>query len=304
MHQTITRYLPNDDAQRIVLHDEIHARPSATLKLPALVVYVAVLNKDVDKAAELAHLQKLPSVELLQPDLIKGNFLQLQCADYKVIWERHTEFTRYTIFQPLPSHAHWGSHLPTLSNDVGTGPDWLRHIPGETISAIHLAMLNEGMNDPDSFYKARQWLGEGTMIGSKMGRGSDNQSHSHLMTNLRIGSDGFERILVLAAPETSENRSGRIAQRLLELETYRIMSLLSLPLAKSLAIELTQSELRLVEINNRLQKKMDKDERLLDDLAALAAEIESITAENNFRLVPESSKIRITFFLSTHRFTF
>jgi uncharacterized membrane-anchored protein len=116
-----------------------------------------------------------------------------------------------------------------------------------------------------------------------MGRASGNQSHSHLMTNLRIGADGFERILVLAAPETSENRSGRIAQRLLELETYRIMSLLSLPVAKNLATQLTHSELRLVEINDRLEKKMDKDELLLDDLTALAAEIESTTAENSFR---------------------
>jgi hypothetical protein len=78
-----------------------------------------------------------------------------------------------------------------------------------------LGVLNEGIDNPDAFYKAKKWLGHGTMIGSKMGRTSDNQSHSHLMTNLKIGADGFERILVLAAAETSENRAGRIAQRLL-----------------------------------------------------------------------------------------
>jgi uncharacterized membrane-anchored protein len=283
MNQTMTRYLPADDVQRMVLHDEIHTRPSATFKLPALISYVAVLNKDVDKASELAHLRLLPSNEDLQLESMKGNFLQLQCPDYKVIWERHTEFTRYTIFQPLPAHAHWGSQLPELTPYVATGTDWLRHIPGKTITAIHLAMLNEGMQDPDAFTKARHWLGEGTVIGSKMGRAPDDQPHSHLMTHLRIGADGFERILVLAAPDTSENRSGRIAQRLLELETYRIMSLLSLPLAKTLAAHLTQSELRLVEINDRLEKKMDQDELLLNDLAALAAEVESTTAENSYR---------------------
>lgn len=209
--------------------------------------------------------------------------MQIQCPGYKVIWERHTEFTRYSIFQSLPPHAQWGSSLPELTPYVATGTEWLRNIPGQTITAIHLTMLNEGMEDPDAFAKARQWLGEGTVIGSKMGRASGSQSHSHLMTHLRIGADGFERILVLAAPDTSENRSGRIAQRLLELETYRIMSLLSLPLAKTLASQLTQSELRLVEINDRLEKKMDKDELLLDDLTALAAEVESTTAENSFR---------------------
>jgi uncharacterized membrane-anchored protein len=242
-----------------------------------------VLNQGLDHAAEWAHLQELPSSVDLKPEMLKSNFLQLPCGDYKVIWERHTEFTRYTIVQPLPAHAHWGSQLPDLAPYVATGPEWLRDIPGQTITAIHLAMFNEGMDDPDAFYKARQWLGEGTVIGSKMGRTSDKQSHSHLMTTLRIDQDGFERMLILASPNTSENRSGRIAQRLLELETYRMMSLLSLPLAKTLAAQLTHSELQLVDINDRLERKTDKDEVLLDHLAGLAAQIESTTAENSFR---------------------
>jgi len=276
-------YLPADDSQRMALHNEIHTRPSATFKLPSLIVYVALLNAGVSMSDERKHLQLLPSHQDLDIEKMKGNFLQLQCQGYKVIWERHTEFTRYTIVQALPSHAGWGSQLPELSSHVATGNDWLSRIPGKTITAIHLAMLNEGMDDDDAFFKAKQWLGEGTVIGSKMGRTADNHSHSHLMTNLRIGSDGFERMLVLASPQTSENRSGRIAQRLLELETYRIMSLLSLPVAKKLSAKLAQTEIQLVEITKRLEKKIDSDEVLLNDLAGLSAEVESITAENSYR---------------------
>lgn len=283
MNHSMTRYLPADDEQRIALHDEIHTRPSATFKLPALIFYVAVLNRDVTQESEWTHLKQLPTHEGLQLDAMKGNFLQLQCPDYRVIWERHTEFTRYSIFQTLPTHAHWGSQLPELTPFIATGTEWLRNIPGVTITAIQLAVMNEGMDDPDAFAKARLWLGEGTVIGSKMGRAANKQPHSHLMTTLRVGADGFERLLVLAPPDTSENRSGRIAQRLLELETYRMMSLLSLPLAKKLAINLTRSEQRLVEINDRIEKKMDQDEVLLHDLASLATEIESTTAEHSFR---------------------
>ena len=276
-------YLPADDTQRMALHNEIHTRPSATFKLPSLIVYVAVLNAGLSMSDECKHLQLLPGHQGLDIEKMKGNFLQLQCQGYKVIWERHTEFTRYTVVQALPSHAGWGSQLPELSSHVATGIDWLSRIPGKTITAIHLAMLNEGMDDDDAFFKAKQWLGEGTVIGSKMGRTADNHSHSHLMTNLRIGSDGFERMLVLASPQTSENRSGRIAQRLLELETYRIMSLLSLPVAKKLGAKLAQTEIQLVEITKRLEKKIDSDEVLLNDLAGLSAEVESITAENSYR---------------------
>lgn len=276
-------YLPADDTQRMVLHNEIHTRPSATFKLPSLIVYVAVLNAGVSPSQECEHLKLLAGHQDLDTERMKGNFLQLQCLGYKVIWERHTEFTRYTIVQALPEHAGWGSQLPELSAHVATGNAWLSSIPGKTITAIHLALLNEGMDDDDAFFKAKSWLGEGAVIGSKMGRTSDNQSHSHLMTNLRIGADGFERILVLASPQTSENRSGRIAQRLLELETYRIMSLLSLPIAKKLSAKLMQTEIQLVDITKRLEKKIDSDELLLNDLASLSAEVESITAENSYR---------------------
>lgn len=283
MSETHHQYLPANDAQRVLLHNEIHTRPSATFSLPSLIVYVAVLNSKVSTSEEFEHLKKLPQTQALLLEQMNGNFLQLQCPGYKVIWERHSEFTRYTIVQPLPANAQWGSDLPAFAELAGTGSDWLRDIPGKTITAIHLGMLNEGMDDPDAFYKAKKWLGLGTLIGSKMGRTANQQSHSHLMTNLRIETDGFERILVLAAPNTSENRAGRILQRLLELETYRIMSLLSLPMAKKLAVKLRETEVQLVDITERLETKKDSDDVLLSELAALAAQIESITAEHSYR---------------------
>ena len=283
MNDQLSKHLPVNDAQRLLLHNEIHTRPSATFKLPALVVYVAVLNANVSTTEEFEHLQQLPQTQPLEFEKMRGNFLQIECTGYKVIWERHSEFTRYTIVQALPPHAQWGSDLPELGEYAATGSDWLKSIPGKTITAIHLGILNEGVDDPDAFYKGKRWLGNGTLIGSKMGRTSDNASHSQLMTNLKIGEDGFERLLVLTVSETSENRAGRIAQRLLELETYRIMSLLSLPIAKQLSVKLRETEVKLVEITNRLEKQNDSDEILMNDLATLAAQVESITAEHSYR---------------------
>ena len=128
-------YLPNSDPQRLALHNEVHTRPSATFQLPALIVYVAVMNSKISIADECQHLRKLKGQEHLNPEQLKGNFLQLQCDHFKIIWERHTEFTRYTIIQPLPQHAHWGSQLPELASHVATGVEWLKGIPGTTITA-------------------------------------------------------------------------------------------------------------------------------------------------------------------------
>ena len=283
MIQASDSYLPPSDSQRLALHNEIHSRPSATFKLPALVIYVAVLNAKVSIADECQHLRLLTGHTHLSVEQMKGNFLQLQCDHFKVIWERHTEFTRYTIIQSLPENAHWGSQLPDLATHVATGVDWLKNIPGKTITAIQLAMLNEGMDDPDSIFKAKQWLGHGTVIGGTLGRTTGDQPHSHLITNLRIGDDGFVRMLVLTSPTTSENRAGRVAQRLLELETYRIMALLSLPIAKQLSSKLFEAEAQLVDITARIEANSDSDEVLLNHLASLAAQVESATAEHSYR---------------------
>lgn len=275
--------LPSDDALRFVLHNEIHTRPSASVGLPALIFYVAVINREVTLQDELKHLQQLPGQSAFSIEKLKTNFCQIQFEAHTLIWERHTEFTRYTIIQNLPGEVIWGQAFPDLSTAVATGSEWLESIPGKTITAIQLVILKEGMDDPRALRHAKLWLGDSSLIGAKMGRTATGHPHSHLMSNLRIDAQGFERVLVLASPETSPNRAGRIAQRILELETYRMMALLSLPVAKSLGSKLAQTEVQLVEITQRLEKKVDADEVLLKDLAGLAVQVESATAEHSYR---------------------
>lgn len=275
--------LPTEDTLRTLLHNEIHTRPSANVNLPALVFYVAVLNANVSVQDELAHLRLLSGQDNLNLEKLKANFFQIQTNAFNLIWERHTEFTRYTLIQNLPSTVVWAEEFPDQSAAMTLAPDWLKGIPGKTITAIQLAMLNQGMDDPDALRHAKLWLGESPLIGAKMGRTANGESHSHLLSTLRIDDQGFERVLVLAAQNTSPSRAGRIAQRILELETYRMMALLSLPVAKSLGAKLTQTEVALVNITNRLEKETDTDEVLLKDLAGLAVQVESATAEHSYR---------------------
>jgi uncharacterized membrane-anchored protein len=166
---------------------------------------------------------------------------------------------------------------------MATGTDWIQGIPGKTITAIQLVMLNQGMEDSDALNHARLWLGNSPLIGAQMGRNANGRPHSHLLSNLRIDAQGFERVLILASPDTSPNRAGRVAQRFLELETYRMMALLSLPVAKSLGAKLTHTETQLVSITHRLEKQIDTDDVLLRDLAGLAVQVESATAEHSYR---------------------
>ena len=116
------------------------------------------------------------------------------------------------------------------------------------------------------------------MIASQLGNG-----HSWALTEFQIGADGFERMLVIAAPCTTETRAGRISQRLLELEIYRLMALRGLPVAKQLAPMLTEAESALADITAQLDNKSASDQQLLDSLVSLAARVERATAQHVFR---------------------
>jgi uncharacterized membrane-anchored protein len=272
--------LPADDPHRQVLHNEVHARPTARIRLPALVVYVAVLNDGVSREQECEHLRRLPGQAELTTAQLAGNFLRLRLDGYTVKWERHTEFTRYSIVQPLPDNAVLGASNPDLLQALAVAPAWLREIPGRTIAAIMLAMVYGDLETPDeTLAKAKVWLGDTPVMASVLGQ----NGHSWAVSDFLLRPDGFERMLVLAPADISATRAGRVSQRLLELETYRLMALRGLPVAKLLGPMLTQSENALADIMASLENKAAADQALLDTLVSLAARVERATAEHVYR---------------------
>lgn len=141
------RVLPPDDAQRRVLHNEVHARPPARIRLPALVVYVAVLNEGITREMEWQHLRQLPGQEDLTLEHLSGNFQRLRFANHTLKWERHTEFTRYSIVQALPDDALIHGNDDALIQSLVVAPAWLASIPGRTVAAIMMAMVHGDVED-------------------------------------------------------------------------------------------------------------------------------------------------------------
>jgi uncharacterized membrane-anchored protein len=276
---TTPNLLPPNDPLRTTLHNEVHARPSARVRLPALITYVAVLNAGISREGECEHLRRLPGQQGLTLESLDSNFLRLRLDGYTVKWERHTEFTRYSIVQTLSEGALLGATEPDLTSGLVVPPGWLCSIPGATVAAIQIALLlGDLTNERALMAQAQHWFGGGTVVASQLGHG-----HSWAATQFRIGADGFERMLVIAPPGTTETRAGRISQRLLELETYRLMALRGLPVAKALAPMLAEAERALADITARLEHKPASDQDLLDTLVSLAARVERATAEHSYR---------------------
>lgn len=74
-------------------------------------------------------------------------------------------------------------------------------------------------------------------------------------------------------------------RRLLEPETYRMMVLLAFPMARSIAPSIAEMDQQLAVINEQINaiRGLDDERRLLGQLSTLAARIEHLRSDTNFR---------------------
>src|SRR5262249_62422338 len=95
-------------------------------------------------------------------------------------------------------------------------------------------------------------------------------------TDFKSDPAGFVRILVVDRGLGPE-RAGAVAQRVIEAETYRTLALLGLAEAQRLAPSVGRIEKRLAELTEEMQRAegLTANHRLLDELTALAAELEA-----------------------------
>jgi uncharacterized membrane-anchored protein len=90
--------------------------------------------------------------------------------------------------------------------------------------------------------------------------------------------------MVLLAGAMSPRRLGRLVQRLLEIETYRMAALLGLPVAREATSILSSAERELAELASAIRSATAEDEpMLLDRLTKLAGQVESQHATTHSR---------------------
>jgi uncharacterized membrane-anchored protein len=211
---------------------------------------------------------------------MQNNFLRLRLPGYSLKWERHSEFTRYSLVQPLPEPALNGVGDDVLLSQLVLPPDWLSSIPGRTLAAVQLMLIHGDLSDhPALMARAQPWFGGHALVASMLGR----NAHSWAVTDFQLRPSGFERMVVFAPDDMTQTRAGRVSQRLLELETYRLLALRGLPVAKELAPMLAQAEGELADITSRLESKSVDDQALLDTLVSLSARVERATATHMYR---------------------
>ena len=273
--------LPPDHPDRVSLAAEVHARPPEPLAAPSRATYVAVRIEGEARAAELAHIAALCRHFGVPPPPDSGTQWAATLGPLRFKWERHGEFSSYTLFAPGLSPTPFAKPAASL---LPAG--WLAEIPGLTVFAAHAklayaAHLSEGSGQLPSAEQLAAHFGANVVIGAGIGDGS-----GLAFTDFMIHGDGFARFLLLDR-EMTERQAGRMLQRLFEIEAYRMMALLALPVARGLWPRLLQIERTLAGLTERIARnehhRAGHDEALLHELMALAAEIENALAGSQAR---------------------
>ena len=265
---------------RVVLHNEIHARPPEAMTAPLAISHVVMLCNAEQRLASRAHVATLLRDHHLPPPDGSSTHIRMDLGGFRLRWELHTEFVTYTFMCPMEGDA-LNEREPQTAIDA-VPQDWLEKLPGEALSSMHVwALPNHGFGISAII---KHVLNEETLVGSAVADGT-----AEVHTDFAIHADGFSRMVLLTGSMT-QRRLGRLVQRLLEIETYRMAALLGLPAAREAASALAYAERELAELAEAIRSADRNDEPLLlDRLTKLAGQVESQYASTHSRFSASSA---------------
>ncbi|MDE2370689.1 MAG: DUF3422 domain-containing protein [Burkholderiales bacterium] len=259
--------MPPDHPLRLALAAEAHARPPEPVRAPARARYVAVLVAAEDRPREIEHLAALCAAHGVAGPAAGATHHRAALGALRLKWERHGEFSGYTWIAPRGDEALFAGHAAQ-----SLPPGWLAAIPGRTVAAVDVELVPAG----DAALDASGF--EGQLIGADIAEGA-----AAVATDFQL-HDGCTRFL-LVDRRLTERQAGRMLQRLFEIEAYRILALLALPIARELAPRVLAVETALARLTGEIARggAVAEDESLLHELSRLAAEVESGLAASQYR---------------------
>ncbi|MEQ9735943.1 MAG: DUF3422 domain-containing protein, partial [Algiphilus sp.] len=188
-------------------------------------------------------------------------------------WERHTEFTTYTLVT-LPSASD-----PFVADAECVLPkNWMAELDGQRIAATKIRLI--ASDDHQILSQATQALrpeAPSSLVADGQARiWMDCSIHPDACTRGIVCDQGLQ-----------PDRRARLVQRLLEIETYRMLAMLGFPPARSVMAELHDLEHQLRVLVARVaDSEADADhddEATLHELLELASEVERLSAHHAYR---------------------
>jgi uncharacterized membrane-anchored protein len=265
--------------QREELHNEVHARPYERLTAPLQLSHIALVG-EADAARE--HIAALLRRRHLPLPAEDANHLSVDLGGVHLRWEKHTEFHTCTFWKPL-HEAPESFDAPALAD---VPHEWLAAMPGQWLVGLHMLVRGDRSAEAAPLVQqiVRRSLQEESLVGASV-----MDHDAQVYTDLQLAADGFERF-ILIADGMSPRRLGRAVQRLLEVETYRMMALLGLPMAREVGASLMHAERDLAHVAELIRSAQRHEEpELLRQLTLLAGQVESLYARTHARFSASSA---------------
>lgn len=279
---------------RVSLAAEIHSRPFLKLNAPELISHLAVYpdwqsGENEVSAHELQHstLRALCEYFAVAPPALDAKYFYVDLGAFRLKWECHTEFASYTFAQHNRAAGSLEQALQQMP--IRHIPEsWLARLQGQILVAAHVILDAREIAANDWETELQHLFKGNTLAACKTMQGGE------FWSDFVVHADGFSRF-VIRDVEMRAQQAGRLTQRILEIETYRMMALLGLPIAQKTMPQLNAIENSLVELASAMVEsdhandghlsdhEGDSERHLLEKITHLAARIEKLSLENNYR---------------------
>ncbi|MGI3167778.1 DUF3422 family protein [Pseudooceanicola sp. C21-150M6] len=267
-----------DHPARAALVDELHARPFPTISVPSTAWIVALRperRSDRDRKAERAQLDRLIEKACQTPPPPEATHWIGRLGPLTLKWENHTEFVTFLV---------WGPEEKEVLRLAG---DILEDAEGMRIASARFRIMQV---DGDELVK-EGLVAQHTADSLAAARVIDDQAV--VACDFRPDAAGDMHFSVFCRTGFGPGRTGRLIQRLCDIETYRAMAMLGLIRTREMGAELAQAEASLSAGVSRLNDGASDAEETLQHLLDVAAQLERLVARASFRLSATKAYERI-----------
>lgn len=239
---------------------EIHSRPYVLVNSPRVIFQLAFMI-DGGSGVDHAVMAEMSRQRGVTPPGRDARHHAMAWGPGTLRWEQHTEFSTWFWDGPLPDK--FGGEVTAHPFGDGFSP------PGSLISGIRLEIRPEGPETENAI---------GSFDPASLCHSEVKNGQALIYTDFRQNGDGLTPILIVDRGLTHAG-TGPLVQRLLDIETYRTLSMLGLPLAQTLSPEIRRIEDGLTGVTQRMKANAREEaDQVLGEITRLAADLEANAA--------------------------
>ncbi|AMC13318.1 hypothetical protein RL73_01690 [Liberibacter crescens] len=240
--------------------NEIHARPSFPVSSPDIVFQMTIMSEaSLEEHYDI--LRKISGNNNLFMPSDDALSYSIPWEYGTLFWERHKEFSSWFWNTPVTEKFGQKADIYPFQENIP--------LPGLFMSGTRIEVRPPGLLVDEAIK---------TFNSTSLCRSMVANNQAQVITDFHQDEEGFTRILVVDYGMSSLARSF-LVQRLIDIDVYRTLSMLCLPLIKKLSPEIMSIETNLTRVTqNMTLNARENFDSLLLEITSLAVRLEASAA--------------------------